>query len=301
LGYHYRGTLFGFGGPAGFAGMTNHPQTQGALAAFTFVYASCVYLFTPYRHRWMMGLLAPVALIMCYMSAARTGLFAAFIAVGLLVVMAILLRVGPRRIRFNLSAIQVVALIFFGVIGLFLLEFFSGGGISSRIGDFALKAIRGGGGEFSLAKMFESRIELISRSWNVFLEHPIMGINFGTDLSAGFIANASLFTAPTEKGFILTAILEETGIIGASIFWAFIIAFYAYYFKRANIMALSMMTVFLLLNLGEMMFFALGGMGLFCWCMLGAGISLGDRCLEGPSAGPPMPGPRPGPPIRRRF
>lgn len=304
LGYHYRGIIFGYGGPAGFAGMTNHPQTQGVFAAITFVYASSVFLFTPYRNRWIMGLLAPVALISCYMSAARTGLFAAVIAVGLLVGMAALLRTGPRRIRFNLSAIQVLAVIFFGVIGLFLLEFFTGGGISTRIADFALKAIRGGDGEgFSLETMFETRIALMTNSWQIFLANPIAGINFGTSLDPKFIKNAGLFTAPTEKGFLPTAILEETGLIGASIFWAFIFAFYAYYFKRANIMALAMMTVFLLLNLGEMMFFALGGMGLFCWCMLGAGISLGDRCLEGPSAGPPMrrPGPRRGPPMRRRV
>jgi len=291
VGYHVRGVIYGFGGPSGFAGMTAHPQTQGVLAAICFVYASSVYLFTPYRNRWMMGLMAPVALVFCYMSAARTGLFAAFLALSLLAFMAALLQVGPRRIRFNLSAIQVVCLIFFGCVGVFLLEFFSGGAITDKLANFAFKAIRGGdAGGVSLETLAESRMGLIMQSWGIFLQNPIIGINFGTSLDPKFIAGAGLFTAPTEKGFLPTAILEETGLIGASLFWGFIITFYFYYYNRRNIMALAIMTVFLLLNMGEMMFFALGGMGLFCWSMLGAGIALGDRCIERPM--PPAHGPR---------
>jgi len=74
--------------------------------------------------------------------------------------------------------------------------------------------------------------------------------------------------------------LEEVGIFGTLCFVVFLIAFFVHYWKARNIIALGMMACLLLLNLGEMMFFSLGGMGLYCWSLIGAGIALGDRCVE---------------------
>ena len=121
---------------------------------------------------------------------------------------------------------------------------------------------------------------LIERSWSIFLDQPLMGIGFGTSLDPYFIAKATLFSAPTEKGFLPTALLEEVGIFGALCFMIFLFAFFAHYWKARNIIALGMMVALLLLNFGEMMFFAMGGMGLYCWSMVGAGIALGDRVVE---------------------
>ena len=283
VGYTFRGKLFAGGEKVelGLAGMTNHPQTQGPLSAISFVFAFCVYLFTPYRARWVMGVVTPVLLVLCYMSAARTGLFAALIAVGVVVGLAFMMRSGRRRVRMNISTAQIVSIGLFAVVALILVEASTGGALAQKMSDFALKAIRTGGGEgISFASVFESRMAIITSSWESFLQQPFMGVGFGTSLDPRFAATATLFTAPTEKGFLPTALLEEVGIFGTLCFVVFLIAFFVHYWKARNIIALGMMACLLLLNLGEMMFFSLGGMGLYCWSLIGAGIALGDRCVE---------------------
>jgi hypothetical protein len=227
-----------------------------------------------------MGLAAPVLLVLCYMSAARTGLFAAMIAAVLVVAATFLMQTGSKRLHMNVSTYQIVIIAFLGVAGIIVVEAVTGGAITQKLSDFALKAIRTGGGGFSFAAMFESRMPLIDLSLSIFHDHPYTGIGFGTSVHPFFVANATLFSAPTEKGFLPTALLEEVGIVGTFFFVVFLISFFMKYWKARNIIALAMMVCFLLLNFGEMMFFALGGMGLYCWSMVGAGISLGDRVVE---------------------
>ena len=283
VGYVIRETIYDTGAnmTLGLSGMTNHPQAQGPLSAISFVYAFCVFLFTPYRARWVMGVVAPVLLVLCYMSAARTGLFAALIAVGLVVGLAFMMRSGRARVRMNISTSQIVFIGLLAVVGLILVEAATGAAITQKVSDFALKSIRSGdGGTMSFYAVFESRMPLIESSWRVFVQRPWTGIGFGTSIDPQFVANATLFSAPTEKGFLPTALLEEVGIIGALLFAVFLIAFFVHYWKIRNIIALGMMACLLLLNLGEMMFFALGGMGLYSWSLIGAGIALGDRVVE---------------------
>ncbi|WPJ95013.1 hypothetical protein SH580_16415 [Coraliomargarita algicola] len=281
VGYTFRGRLTEAGGSLGLAGMTNHPQTQGPLSAISSIYAICVFLYTPYRLRWLMALAAPVLLVLCYLSAARTGIFAVALAICLILGITILLSQGRKRIRLNISIPQLILMIFGGTVGLFLLEVFTGGALSSKFSEFALKAIReGGGSSFSFSQMFESRMPLIEQSLYGFHQSPLTGIGFGTELDPLWAATATLFTAPTEKGFLPTAILEETGIFGTFCFVVFLILFFKNYLSKRNVVAIGVMACFLLLNLGEMMFFALGGMGLYCWSILGAAIALGDRVVE---------------------
>lgn len=281
VGYTFRGRLLEAGGSLGFAGITNHPQTQGPLSAISAVFAFCIYLYTPYRLRWLMALAVPALLVMCYMSAARTALFAAVLAIGIILGGTFILSSGAKRIRLNIAPTQLFLFIALGLIGIFILEVVTGGAITGKFSDFALKAIRSGGGYgLSFATVFESRMGVIDKSLYAFKQSPLTGIGFGTMLDARWAANATLFAAPTEKGFLPTAILEETGVFGTGCFVIFLCFFFKKYWSARNLVAIGVMVCFLLLNLGEMMFFALGGMGLYCWSILGAAISLGSRVVE---------------------
>ena len=281
VGYTFRGKLIEGGGTLGLAGMTNHPQTQGPISAISAIYAFCVYLYTPYRMRWVMGLAVPALLVLCYMSAARTGLFAVALAIGLIIGITFMLSGGAKRIRMNVSPVQITMLGLMAVMGLVVVEAVTGGGISSKFSDFALKVIRGGGGEsLSFSNVFSSRMPLIEESLVGFWEKPLTGIGFGTMLDAHWAANATLFSAPSEKGFLPTAILEEVGIFGTLCFVTFLILFFSNYWRKRNVVVIGVMACFLFLNLGEMMFFAFGGMGAYCWSIIGAAIALGDRVVE---------------------
>jgi hypothetical protein len=281
IGYTFRRGLYEFiGDPAiGYVGMTSHPQVQGTLSAISFAYAFSIYLFTSYRLRWLMGLAAPILLILCYMSASRTGLFAAMGTIILAIAVTATMNTGSRRVRMNVSTAQIVTTTFMGIISLIALEAITGGAILQKVSDFSVKAIRSGN-DFSFDRIYETRIHLIEISWQNFIQNPSTGIGFGTMLNAQWAANASILAAPTEKGFLPTAILEEVGIPGTFCFILFLLAFFYHYWRLHNIVALTMMTCFLLLNLGEMVFFALGGSSLYCWAMIGAGIATGNRVLE---------------------
>lgn len=260
----------------GYVGMTTHPQVQGALSAISFAYAFSIYLFTSYRLRWLMGLATPVLLVLCYISASRTGLFAAVFTLVLAVTVVVAMKTGSRRVKVNFSTAQILIIAFMGTMSLITFEAISGGVILQKLGDFSVKAIRSGG-DFSFERIYESRIGLIEFSWHNFTQKPLTGIGFGTMLDARWAADASILTAPTEKGFLPTALLEEVGIPGTLCFVLFLSAFFYHYWKLRNVIAIIMMICLLLLNLGEMMFFSFGGVGLYGWSMIGAGIAVGNR------------------------
>lgn len=290
VGYTFQRELYEVGEKPtlGYAGMTGHPQAQGVISAISFVYAFSVYLFTSYRLRWLMGLASLALLILCYTSASRTGFFAALISIAVSVVTAFFMRrESMRKVRMNISPIQVVTIVFISVLCLITVELITSGAILQKLSDFSVKAIRNGSG-FSFERIYSSRIHLIEVSWHNFMQKPLTGIGFGTMWNARWAAEASILAAPTEKGFLPTALLEEVGILGGFFFVLFLIAFFYHYWKLRNIIALSMMTCLLLLNFGEMMFFSLGGVGLYGWSMIGAGIATGNRVLKKRSLAPPV-------------
>lgn len=282
VGYTFHGKLYEVGEKTdvGYAGVTSHPQTLGSLAAISLVYAFCVFLFTPYRMRRIMGLAVPVLAALGYFSAARTGLFAAVLAIILVFLMATAMRTGPKKVRINISGVQIAVIGLVGISSVIAFEAITGGTLAQILSDFALKSIREGGGSFSFDSLFGSRIPLIEVSWRNFMQKPLTGIGFGTMLDPRWAATASIFSAPTEKGFLPTAVLEEVGIFGTLCFCVFLFTYFFHYWSVRNIVALGMMICFIFLNFGEMFFFALGGVGLYGWSLIGAGIALGDRVVE---------------------
>jgi hypothetical protein len=104
----------------------------------------------------------------------------------------------------------------------------------------------------------------------------VFGIGFGTDLSYEFQARATWFTAPTEKSFMPTAVLEETGIVGFCLIYVFIFALLLFLFRTGNMPGLLAFIVMLVLNLGEMMFFSFGGLGSLVWVYISGILIIGD-------------------------
>ena len=87
----------------------------------------------------------------------------------------------------------------------------------------------------SVATVLEARLPLIDQAYANYLTSPLTGIGFGTSYDSQFVAGATWYTAPTEKGFLPIAVLEETGLSGSLFFWAFIIFFLIYLIRERNI------------------------------------------------------------------
>ena len=271
----YQGSLFN--------GPFWHSQTLGPVSAMMLIYLACVYLFTPYRSRWLSLPLAVVLLFFLYRTGSRTALVAMLPGAGVMLVAGFLMhsRRG-QKLRMNLSRSSIVGLMVGSIVLAVFADVFTGGSLSSKALSFAIKYDRSANfGETGVTseELMSTRQAQIDSMIHTFKQTPITGISFGTSLDPIFAANATYLTAPTEKGFLPLAVLEETGIIGAFFFAIFLFCMVRYLIAERSLPALGVFAAFLGANMGEMMFFSFGGQGGFMWLIVAGAILLGDRCV----------------------
>ena len=272
---NYTGSLFN--------GPFWHSQTLGPVSAMMLIYVACVYLFTPYRCRWLSLPLAVVLLYFLYRSASRTALVAMLLGAGVLLVAGFLMhsRRG-QKLRMNLSRSSIVGLMVGSIVLAVFADVFTGGSLLSKARSFIVKyegAAAYGESGLSSEELLASRQGQIDMMLHSFKQNRITGISFGTSVDPEFALHASYFSAPTEKGILPLAVLEETGIIGAFFFVIFLFCMVRYLIVERSLPALGVFATFLGANMGEMMFFAFGGQGGFMWLIVAGAILLGERCV----------------------
>jgi hypothetical protein len=108
-----------------------------------------------------------------------------------------------------------------------------------------------------------------------FWDHPLTGIGFGAPSDPARFANqlergpyGIPLSASVEKGFMPTAVLEETGIIGAALTILLLLALFVPILRHPDPTLFWVATTCLLVNFGEMVFFSIGGMGFFFWFVM---------------------------------
>lgn len=260
----------------GLSGLTNQPQALGGVLAVLAVASFSLFAFSKQRQRvYFLGLFLAL-LPLLFMTQSRTAVFAVLgaLAVAVLISPAVVSR--ARRVFRSVTMSRLIGILL-PICGLvFLAGLFGVGGLEESVKSFLVKNRR----EISEGVDFDAlawdRMRLIENSWEAFLESPITGINFGTSKDSYFIENASLLGAPTEKGLIVTAVLEEVGLVGASAFLVFVWLLIRSLWQRGNIVGLCGLITMLILNFGEMSFFSFGGVGLFLWSIVILSIVLGN-------------------------
>lgn len=286
VGVGYNAKLEGISTYAGlFNGPYYHPQTLGPAGSMITTFLLCIALFSPYPKKWLIYALIAVFVVFVYMTRSRTG----FIALGAGVITAFTCGFFFSRdqryiVRFNIPKGALIVCFLFGCLGLVLIEGLTGGKITAKFQDLILKStgeqhsyLRAS--DLSLEAIASSREAQIQNMIITFKAYPFTGVGFGVDRSEAFVENASMFSAPTEKGFLPIAVFQENGIIGGTIFFIFIFLLYRHLIKDRNIPGICGLSVLLAANLGEMMFFGLGGHGGFIWTIFGACLILGPRCI----------------------
>lgn len=114
----------------------------------------------------------------------------------------------------------------------------------------------------------DSRGYLMQKSWANIEASPISGIGFGisSDFADMTVERDSTFGlptgAPTEKGVLPVAVLEEIGIPGFILFFLWVSVVVIRSARNGGIEALTVALTVLLTNLGEATLFSAGGMGL---------------------------------------
>lgn len=255
-----------------------HSQTMGPASALLILYLVCGYLFAGHRNRWICLPIAGALLVFLFMTRSRTGVGTLLAGLIVALVSAILFQRKRRlRLRLNVSRPALIGMVVTVTTVLLITDTLLDGTITKSVLSFAAKRVSEVE-SLTVEEAFATRRRLFEMSYNNFLDSPIYGIGFQVSTSRYFIEHATLFTAPVEKGFLPTAVLEEVGLVGATFFLIFLSTMIGHLVRDRNIPGLTMFAAFLACNLGEVTIFGLAGPGMYEWMLVAGGIVLGDRC-----------------------
>ena len=260
----------------GFQGLLNHPQ---AYAAFMAPFFSWLIAMLTVREMkgWLPWTIALTAGVSLYASQARFGA----VAVGGGLAFAVAGRFW--RATWNLGAIvrwvPRLIIILFLIVPIAIL-------FGNRIVKSGQNFVMKGQSERSVDEAFYlSRGFLIERSLRNFQENRLTGIGFGVPSDPGMLAvqKEPLAGVPigasVEKGLIISAVMEEIGLIGSLFFLLMLGSLFKPILGRhAGLPSAALAFSAIWVNVGESSFLALGGMGLLVWLMIGcARVTAGRR------------------------
>lgn len=159
------------------------------------------------------------------------------------------------------------------VLGLIALVMY-GGSIAQGISAFVQKRPEGTiqGVNWDL---LASREQLILEQWENFQESPVFGNGFGVPSEAKRAwvlrddATGIAVSSVTEKGFLVTAVLEETGLVGAAILSMLLFSLGRALYRVQSFPKMWLAITAFTVNFGESAFFSFGGVGMFLWLMIG--------------------------------
>lgn len=263
----------------GFQGVFNQPQVYGIFFSVPAVYLGVKYLLRELRRDTKLTIFLLAVWPTVIASQARTGIFAGVLAVLVSVSWIVIrnLRDGRLVIRTKLSPLSLLL----GGVLIFLLALFSDEA-GEEVATFLTKAPSSDVSQLSAVspdEFLRGRSDIIAASWSNFLERPFTGIGFGVPsnlyerTSSGSEAFGLPTSAPIEKSFMPTAVLEETGIIGALLLTAFLAVFAAPVIRFGRLSTTILLLTAISINLGEMVFFSASG-GIYVWLCIGISVLL---------------------------
>jgi hypothetical protein len=257
-----------------FQGILVHPQSFGVFLIAVTTYLS-VGLITAELRGFPVVLGAGLGWPMIVLTNARTCIVA--FACALLVLGAVgILRRGAlaprlshqRRVLWSTAALIVATLVF----GANTTE------AGNRVFGFLAKSnarLHGAGlAELSTRGFQASRGRLISECLDAFHDAPLTGVGFGLACvpEKQQVARDGAFGVPVsaaiEQGFLPTAILGQAGLPGAILLSLMIAAVFGPAIARCTAPVIALAVTAFAVNIGEMIFFAMGGLGLQMWTIL---------------------------------
>lgn len=255
----------------GFQGITNHPQTFGPVLAPLTALFTGLYLFHPERQGRWIGVAAALGWVGMYLSLSRTSMLAAVLGLMAAVGIGYLFKSSTWGQKIG-RALGNPAVLLAGIVMLALTAV-QWSTIQQQVDEFLFKDDETASVVSALQR---SRSGLANESMANFWESPVVGIGFGApsdperfdrQLERGPLGIP--ISASVEKGFMPSAVLEETGIVGAVLVLVILGGLFAPIVRHGDIVAFWVLATALLVNLGEMIFFTMGGNGLYLWIVMG--------------------------------
>ncbi|MFM7520058.1 MAG: hypothetical protein ACKO9B_06265 [Planctomycetota bacterium] len=262
-----------------FGGAFLHPNCHGSHAAMFVVALVMVFTFTRYQNRWIVWPLLAAWLLFMVWSKSRTSFVSTVL--GMLTLFPFLATSVRtkwiRRVSISRPTAVVVG------VGALVVLVIANIAVDNAIGDAVVAFINKsnrlsdtGELELNVDSVLFSRIGKMEESMANFRENPMFGIGFQVMKSQFFIQNATLFSAPAEKGFLPSAVLEEGGVVGAFFFVVFIASLLLTFVVERNTPALVMFMTYMGSTMTEVTIFSPGGSGGFAWAMVAAAYVFGE-------------------------
>jgi hypothetical protein len=265
--------LFAFGAGysrngSGFNGVLNHPQALGVFLVMTGAATFATALKVPNLGRLLI-VLGVGQWLMIFFTGARTALIA--IALGGGVYLCETVVRGGTESRMRQVSIPAVAIV---ITGLVLVATIVPGTRESFAGFLQKGDQQSLGDNPELAVDESSRGDQIYDDLKLAGDHPLFGYGFGVDpgSEANMEANGSQWggiplSAPVEQGFLPLATIAQIGAVGSLFVFAFLYSIYQ--LARVDSPETSaLFTAVLGVNLGEMIFYSVGGLGMLMWILL---------------------------------
>lgn len=256
----------------GFQGVLNHPQVLGVFLAPILAFLLAGLMKAELRKLYFVLPCIVVIGTLLVLSQARTGM----LATGLALLVVLLLYLNPKiGLRVKLAAARSVAGVAMAVL-LFAVALMVNPDFQNSVESYIYKN-RG----TEIGESFErSRGAGAEHHFNNFLESPLVGHGFGVfakpdpreEIQTAFGIPIS---SSTEKGIVLIAILEETGIIGFSLFAIFLASMIRQTLRGIDLRYIAAFFACLFVNFGEAVFFAPGGIGLYFWVLISLCMGMG--------------------------
>jgi hypothetical protein len=146
-------------------------------------------------------------------------------------------------------------------------------GIISRVRRFTIG--KRGGISHVREAFQDSRGWLIDRSIANFRKNPLTGMGFGLASDPDEVrVNVGILGVPAgagvEKGFLVTGLLEEVGLVGSLFGLLMLVSLFSPVFRPdVPLPCVCLVLSVILTNLGESTFFSAGG-GMLAWLLVGA-------------------------------
>ena len=255
------------GGDGGLQGLLNQPQALGIFMAPFAAWAITGVLLMKRRSTRLELWIALLITALIILSKARTAGFGA--GAGVLVVM-VGRAVGRRRHgQAKLGKPILIACLACGVLAVLAV---TTGQVSKVFTDYAYKGSAGKAQSLNEA-FYASRGGGALGEWNDFLQKPLLGNGFGVYPDGEFPAGVVYFdgipiSAPIEKGFLPTAILQEGGALGGGLLTLVIALLCRRAWRNTDLRWRAMFVACLAINAGECVFMSPGGIGMFDWLLL---------------------------------
>lgn len=270
-----------------FQGILAHPQQYGVLVSIPLGYAIAVWLLDRNsRLRWYQVVLLVAIGSTALLSGARAGYFAVFVSVVVSVL-------STKSLGILLSRLAFHPFTYFGI-GALIIVFWVTNPVDQikslifeRESDvYAYYGLYLSADDPILTHVLASRLGLIEDSWRNFLVHPVAGIGFGIPSSVSFDTLTQTLggipvTFPVEKGFLVTALLEEVGLVGATLFFLLILSQLRVLGASLLLPYVMLYVVALFVNFGESVYFALGSTGVLVHAAMSTALAQSERAPNG--------------------